>query len=273
MMAWKRADLRTAMTRLIPALILSFLVIALMILLRNEGSGLSFAGLKISSAALGFGLAAWLGFSTLMEYAERIGLFRKKPAESWARAKALPRSSYGMTLAHLGMAVAILGMIGSTLWKGEEVRILYDGDKITNHGYTITFQGVKNDPGPNYSAQRGHFIIEKDGEFIGELKPAKRFYPVQQMPTTESAIHPSLAGDLYITLGDRHEDGGWTVRVFNFPLIGCLWIGCVMMVLGGVVSLSDRRLRVGAPGRKRQTAPSLGAGPAPAAISRQKSEL
>ncbi len=110
--------------------------------------------------------------------------------------------------------------------------------------------------GPNYFSEVGRFTVTRQAEPVAELTPEKRFYPVQQMPTTEAAIHTTGVSDLYAVIGDSDGQGGWTVRIYHEPLVPWLWGGALLMVLGGCVSLSDRRLRVGAPRRRTAPAPA-----------------
>jgi cytochrome c-type biogenesis protein CcmF len=105
--------------------------------------------------------------------------------------------------------------------------------------------------GPNYTSQRGTFLVTRAGSEVVRLYPEKRNYPVQQMPTTESGIYTTLFADLYTALGDRQTDGGWSVRIYYNPLVPWLWAGAIFLVIGGTISLTDRRYRVGAPTRRR----------------------
>ena len=251
LMPWKRGDIAGALSRLKFAAAATVVTI-LAVYYAVEGGPVL--------AALGMGLAAWLFFGTLVEWAERIKLFRAPLGDSWARAVNLPRSAYGMSLAHAGMAVAIAGMIGSTAWKSEEVRIMRPGDNVDVAGYNYTLEGVRGLQGPNYRSDTATFTVRKDGEIIASLTPEKRLYPVQQMPTTEAAIYTTGFADLYAVIGDPDGTGGWTVRIYHEPLVPWIWAGCLLMMLGGAVSLSDRRLRVGAPTRARRSAEPLAAG-------------
>ena len=123
-------------------------------------------------------------------------------------------------------------------------------------GYELTFRGVAPAQGPNYQEQVGLFTVTRGGSAVTELSPAKRLYDAPRQPTTEAAIHVALAGDLYVVLGDELKDGsGWVVRLYFNPLVRLIWIGAIVMALGGALSLCDRRLRIGAPRRARRRAP------------------
>jgi cytochrome c-type biogenesis protein CcmF len=247
MLAWKRGDLPGALARLWAALLAAAAAAA---------AGWWIEGGPLPALA-GLALGAWLLVGSLVELAERL-----KPGrglgQAWQRARALPRAAYGMTLAHAGLAIAIFGITGASAWKGEEIRIMHPGESVTLAGVSYRFEGVSPATGPNYRIDRGRFIASRDGRTIAVLAPERRFYPVQQQTTTGAAIHTNLLDDLYAVLGEPDGKGGWTVRIYDQPLVPLLWIGFLIMAAGGAVSLSDRRLRVGAPQRARRAAP-LGA--------------
>ncbi len=241
LMPWKRADLAGVLSRLKLAGLGAVLATGITLYIREGGPVL---------AAAAMGLAAWLLVASLVEWGERIKLFRTPLGDSWRRARNLPRAAHGMTLAHSGMAIAMAGMIGASVWNLEEVRNLRPGESMEVAGYTYLFEGVEQIEGPNYLADRARFTVTREGEAVAVLTPEKRLYPVQNMPTTEAAIHTTWVSDLYAVIGDADGQGGWTVRIFHEPLVPWIWLGCLVMVLGGLVSLSDRRLRVGAPSRQ-----------------------
>ncbi len=241
-LAWKRADLQGVLSRLKFAGLAAFVTLLAALYLKSGGPVL---------AAFGLAIAAWLLVATLSEWAERVRLFRVPLGDSWARAKGLPRAAHGMTLAHAGMAITVVGIIGSSFWKEEVVVALQPGQQIAVAGYDLRFEGVTEHQGPNYLAERGRITVTRDGAPVAVLEPEKRLYPVQNMPTTEAAIHTTGMADLYVVIGDANQEGGRTVRVYNEPFVPWIWFGCLTMMLGGLVSLSDRRLRVGAPVRRR----------------------
>jgi len=247
LLPWKRADLAGALGRLKVAAGLTFIAGLATWYLQQGGPVLAIVGMV---------LAAWLFFATLAEWAERVQLFRVSPAASLSRALRLPRAAYGMTFAHIGMAVAVAGMTASSAWKAEEVRVMRPGETVEVAGYSYRFEDVREQRGPNYFSEIGRFTVTRQDQPVAELTPEKRFYPVQQMPTTEAAIHTTGVSDLYAVIGDSDGQGGWTVRIYHEPLVPWLWAGALLMVLGGCVSLSDRRLRVGAPRRRTAPAPA-----------------
>jgi cytochrome c-type biogenesis protein CcmF len=241
-MAWKRADLAGVLSRLKLAAGLAVAAVLGALYLEQGGPVL---------ALVGVALAAWLFAASILEWAGRVKLLRVPLADSLRRAAKLPRSAYGMTLAHAGLAVAIAGMTASAAWKTEEILILRPGDSVQVAGTSYLFEGVERSQGPNYQSETATITATRDGRIIARLSPEKRLYPVQNMPTTEAAIHTTGLADLYVALGDPDGKGGWTVRIFHEPLVPWIWAGSLIMVLGGFVSLSDRRLRVGAPTRRR----------------------
>jgi cytochrome c-type biogenesis protein CcmF len=155
------------------------------------------------------------------------------------------------------MGLTVLGIVATSAWQSERVVAMRVGDSTEVAGYELTFRGVAPARGPNYQEQVGLFTVTRGGSAVTELAPAKRLYDAPPQPTTEAAIHVALTGDLYVVLGDEIKDGGgYVVRLYFNPLVRLIWIGAVVMALGGALSLSDRRLRIGAPRRSRRTQPS-----------------
>ena len=254
LLAWKRADIAGAAARLKFAGALTVAAVVVVLWASEKHAALG---------AMGVGLAVWLAASGLIELARRIGLGRMSLGDSLRRAAGLPRASYGMTVAHLGLAIAVAGVTGGALWETESIQIMKPGEQVTVAGYDITFVGVEDVRGPNYLAERGTFTVARDGERIAIMQPEKRRYVVSRQDTTEAAIRTNGIYDLYLVLGESNGKGGWATRFYHKPLVPWLWIGAMVMVLGGLISLSDRRLRVGAPSRRSKR--GQGAATAPAA--------
>ncbi|HEV8389195.1 MAG TPA: heme lyase CcmF/NrfE family subunit [Dongiaceae bacterium] len=238
LLGWKRGDLPGALQRLAVAGLLALLV-AVYTLSRETGGSVL--------APLGVALGVWLFLGTLVEWADRVKLFRAKPRENWNRARHLPRATYGMTFAHLGLAIAIVGMTGSSAWKSESVQAMQLGDTVTMSDFTYRLDGIAAVKGVNYLAERATFSVTRDGKPYTVLHPERRRYVT--MSTNEAAIESSIRGDIYAVIGDRAGARSWTVRIDHQPLVPWIWLGGLLMALGGVVSLSDRRYRVGAPSR------------------------
>ena len=241
MLSWKRADLAGALGRLKLAFA-GALAAALLAWWLQGGPAL---------ALLGVALAAWLLAGSL---AELVGRTRAFSTGGAGRIRRLPRSAWGMTLAHAGLAVSILGMTGSAAWKQEDIRVLRPGESAAIAGYDYRLEEVSPAPGPNYQATRARFTVSVRGEEVAVLRPEKRFYPVAETTTTQAAIRMLGLADLYAVIGEPDGKGGWTVRFYYEPLVPLIWIGFLVMAAGGAVSLSDRRYRVGAPVRARARA-------------------
>jgi cytochrome c-type biogenesis protein CcmF len=181
-------------------------------------------------------------------------------AESWRRLGNLPRAACGTALAHGGLGLAVIGIVATTAWRSEAIVALKPGESAEIAGYALTFKGVAARDGPNYREQAAVFAVTRDGKTVTELTPSKRKFTVERTDTTEAGIHASWRGDLYAVLGDPLKDGAYSIRLYFNPLVRLIWIGAIVMFLGGAISLSDRRLRVGAPKRGEPKAAPAAAG-------------
>jgi cytochrome c-type biogenesis protein CcmF len=217
--------------------------------------------------ALGLLLAAWILSSTVYNLARRVRRAREAGTRPFA---SLSRSYWGMQLAHTGIAVFIIGV---TLVKGLEVERdlrMEIGDVATIAGYQFRFDGITNVAGPNYRAARGYFQVMKDGRDVAVMRPEKRTYDAQGQPMTEAAIDTGLFRDLYVSLGEPVGDSAWSVRIYCKPFVKWIWSGCLLMALGGLLAVSDRRYRLAVRGAAppHPAAPEGGGGearPVPAA--------
>jgi len=242
---WKRANLQRAMQPLWGVLVLSVALGALVWTMQTGGRML---------APIGITLAAWLIFGALAELGSRAKLGKVNTSETWRRLRNLPRSDWGKSMAHAGLGLTIFGVASITAWEVEDIRVANFGDRFAVGAYEFKFNGVTQENGKNYTTDIGSFTAFKDGVVVAQLHPEKRFYPVQNMPTTEAAIDQSLTRDLYLALGDKQDDGGYAVRTYIKPFANWLWIGAIVMALGGALSLTDRRYRVAATVRKNPDA-------------------
>jgi cytochrome c-type biogenesis protein CcmF len=240
LLPWKRGDLLGALSRLK----LAFVVTAAAALVTLAATGAQSIG-----AACGLALAAWLFTATLTELAERIRLVAE-PHGALRRALHLPRATWGMTLAHAGMAVVIAGITGSNAWTEERIVDARPGDRIALAGYTVVLDAVNEVSGPDYTATRADMRLLRDDREIAVLNPEKRFFPVENGSATGVAIRTNLLSDVYAVIGDPDGKGGYTLRLYWNPLVPWIWLGAAAMALGGIVSLTDRRHRVGAPARR-----------------------
>jgi cytochrome c-type biogenesis protein CcmF len=237
---WKRGDLGAAFGRLKIAFVLALAAVGVTWAWQTDGP---------LFATIGMGLAVWLGIGTLVEISARIKLF-SSPVGAWSRLCRLPRASWGMTLGHFGLAVTIAGMAGAGGWTVESIQTMKPGQTVNVSDYAFTFDGATEAKGPNYMATLGNFVVRRDGQIVAKLAAEKRKYDVSGMPTTEAAIHTTLAGDLYAVIGDAEgTDGTYVTRLYFNPLVVWMWIGPIIMIFGGALSLTDRRYRIGAPRR------------------------
>lgn len=206
--------------------------------------------------SLGVLLAVWILGTALVSIRARIS--HPAGTASLDGLASVPRSYWGMILAHCGVAVFIVGVTFVKGFEGEMDVRMNVGEVASIGGYQFRFEGVREINGPNYRAARGLFIVTKDGGPVTEMNPEKRFYPVQNQVMTEAAIDTGILRDLYVSLGEPLEGGAWSVRLYHKPFIDWIWGGCVLMAFGGALAVSDRRYRL-ARRRKLAAAPTLAA--------------
>ena len=189
--------------------------------------------LKISLAIVpGIAAAAWIIFTSVQNFASKFG-------------RKMPRSFYGMTVAHIGMAVFIVGVTVSNTFSVEKDVRMEPYKPLELAGYKFAFEGTSPYNGPNYKADQGNIKVFKDDELIAELQPQKRLYSVQKMPMTEAAIDWGFTRDIYVALGEPlGNDGAWSIRIYYKPFIRWIWFGGLLMVLGGLLSATDKRYRI-----------------------------
>lgn len=184
-------------------------------------------------AALALTLALWIALNTAQ------GLLRRR--------QELSAALLGMSLAHLGLAIGVSGMGLVSAYETEQNLVMQPGSSASVAGYTLTFKGVAEVPGANYSAVRASLAISRDGHAVGVLEPEKRIYHKNRMTMTESAIRYGWTGDIYVALGEAIKDAGWSVRLFYKPFVGWIWLGAALMVAGGLLGATSRHLRGAAP--------------------------
>jgi len=163
-----------------------------------------------------------------------------------------PRAYYGMQLAHIGVAVFIVGVTLVTAYQSEQDVRMNVGDTVNAGGYSFRFNGVSQVAGPNYQAARAEIEVSRNGEVVNKMYPEKRSYTASGNVMTETAIDSGVLRDLYISLGEPVSDGAWSVRVYYKPFVSWIWGGAVVMALGGALALSDRRYALAA--RKQREA-------------------
>ncbi len=237
LLAWKRADLAAVTQRLLGAFVVALLGIA---------ATLAIEGHPVLPALV-VGLALFVMAGALIDIAERIGTFRVPLATMAARARGLPRSNWGTALAHFGLGVVLLGIVGETQWGAERIVAMKPSDRVTLRHYDFTFDGTVPRSGSNYRDLVARFTVRRDGEVLGTMQPAKRTFLSRNSTTSEAALMARGFSQLYVSLGDVSPDGSIVVRIYHKPMVLMIWLGAVIMFTGGAFSLSDRRLRVGAP--------------------------
>jgi cytochrome c-type biogenesis protein CcmF len=241
MLAWKRGDLLGALQRLWVAFAFALAVALVGFYLSHGGPVL---------AVLGIALAAFTGMGAVAEWADRLRLFRIPLGDSARRARNLPRAAYGMTIAHVGFAISVAG-ISASAFAVEHIDMVKLGGNLDISGYQLHLAKVDVLPGPNFQAEDATVEITRNGEPVAVVHPQRRFFPLQQQTTSETAIRSGLIADLYVALGEGNPQTGWTIRAYYKPMVSWIWLGALIMAAGGVVSLSDRRWRVGVARRVR----------------------
>jgi cytochrome c-type biogenesis protein CcmF len=204
--------------------------------------------------ALGVLLAVWIVLTGLLGIVERI----KSTTGKFSVLQKLgmqTRSYYGMQLAHIGVAVFILGVTIVTGYQSEQDVLMGVGDTVNAGGYTFQFKGATKVAGPNYQATRAEIEVSKNGTIVNKMFPEKRTY-ASGSAMTETAIDSGVFRDLYLSLGEPVSGGAWSVRVYYKPLVSWIWGGAVLMALGGGLALSDRRYALAA--RKQRAALAAG---------------
>ena len=239
MLAWKRGDAGRSLRTLVPALLLALALGAL---------GYAMQTGRTALGPVGLALGAWVALGALTDLWLRTG--RGAMAGRFARLLRLPRADWGKATAHLGLGVTIFAVSAMLAWKIEDIRVVQVGETFPLGAYEVRLDKVEEVEGPNYTSTMGWMTVTRDGAPVAVLSPEKRIYPVAQMPTTEAAIDYGFLRDIYLVLGDRQASGGWAVRSYIEPFANWLWAGCIIMALGGLLSLSDRRYRVAAGARK-----------------------
>jgi cytochrome c-type biogenesis protein CcmF len=192
------------------------------------------------AAALGLTLALWTVAMTALSFIDRLGGkgFTKE------RLTKIPAGFYGMTIAHLGIAVFVVGITLTSVYSVEKDIRMAPSDTVDMSGYLFKFHGITKNQGPNYTAQQGHVTVSYKGDDIAELEPQKREYLVQKMPMTEAAIDAGLFRDLFVAIGEPlGDDGAWSLRIYYKSFIRWIWLGAVFMAVGGLCATCDKRYR------------------------------
>jgi cytochrome c-type biogenesis protein CcmF len=238
LLAWKRGDILGVAQRLMGAFAVGLVTIAVVAAAESEVSVL---------APFGIGLALFVMTGAVTDIVERIGLFRVPLSVVRQRAAGLPRSVWGTAFAHFGIAVTLLGVVSVGTWANERIVGLKPSQTVSLSGFDLSFDGLVQRSGPNYRELVGKFTVRRGGVPIATMEPAKRSFESRATTTTEAALLTRGFSQLYLSLGDVNDDGSVAVRLYYKPMVLLIWIGAVVMMFGGALSLSDRRLRIGAP--------------------------
>jgi cytochrome c-type biogenesis protein CcmF len=239
LLGWKRGDLLGAAQRLVAAAFIAALVIAATFALQHGGPVL---------APFGVGLALFVMAGSVIDLAERTMILRLPLGAALRRAIGLPRSAWGTAVAHFGIGVTLLGIVVVTAWGAERIAALRPGESVDIAHYRLSFDGMFNRTGPNYRELVAHFTVRRtNGDLLGSMEPSRRTFPARGMATTEAALMRRGVSQIYLSLGDPAGDGAVPVRLYYKPMVLLIWLGALIMFVGGGLSLSDRRLRVGAP--------------------------
>jgi cytochrome c-type biogenesis protein CcmF len=212
-------------------------------------------------APLGFVLAVWVIGGAIAELWTRSG--RGGLGSRLRRLRNLPGADWGKAIAHSGMGITALGIAALVAWEVEDIRVAQIGERYEVSGYEIRLDDVRRVEGPNYLSTMADITVFRNGREVALLQPEKRVYPVAGMPTTEAGIDNGVFRDVYLVIGDPQENGGWAVRTYIKPFANWIWAGCIIMSIGGIFSLSDRRYRVAA-GARKAARPDAGAAGVPA---------
>ena len=225
---WKQGDARATARSVRIAAALAVLAAVVAVAITHTQSVLMLVA--------GVTIAAWAAVSAFIEPVRRLLQFRQ------GRHVALPRAMWGMSMAHFGAGLLVLGITVTTLLGVEQDQVLAPGGSATAAGYQFVFRGVTDVTGPNYDAQQGTFDVSRDGQLIAVMQPQKRQYTTTE--TTQAAIYPGLFRDLFVALGNSLGNGAWSVRLQYKPLVRFIWLGGLFMMLGGMLAASDRRYRL-----------------------------
>jgi cytochrome c-type biogenesis protein CcmF len=247
-LAWKRGDLVAVVQRLAIVAGIALFAAVLVALLR---------GALVSMAPLGLLLGFWVALGAIAELVDRARFGRMALGQSLRRLFGLPRTAWSTALAHFGLGVSVIGIVTASAWSSEAVTTVRAGEMIRIENFDVMFSGVEQERGPNYVADIGTLTVDGPLGSKRVIHPERRVYTASGMPTTEAAIETFGFSQLYVQLGETSSDGLQVVRVWYKPWVTLIWLGCVIMAGAGLLSLSYRRLRVGAPKPAAQrTAPA-----------------
>ena len=238
-LSWKRASIIKTLKKFLAVFVLC---ICLSGFIWSIQTGQSLIG------PIGVFLGSWIVMGTIIDLLSKLGNSR-----SMGRLMFLPRADFGKFFAHVGLGVTMFAIAALSSWEKEDIRVVSIGSSWNVGSYDLKLDDVVEVRGPNYFSTMGIIPVSKEGSELITLRPEKRNYPIAQMPTTEAAIDYRISRDLYVVLGDQQSENAWTVRTYLKPFANWIWGGCAMMALGGILSLTDRRLRIAAGSKKAKS--------------------
>ena len=238
-LSWKRASIIKTLKKFLAVFVLC---ICLSGFIWSIQTGQSLIG------PIGVFLGSWIVMGTIIDLLSKLGNSR-----SMGRLMFLPRADFGKFFAHFGLGVTMFAIAALSSWEKEDIRVVSIGSSWNVGSYDLKLDDVVEIRGPNYFSTMGIIPVSKEGSELITLRPEKRNYPIAQMPTTEAAIDYRISRDLYVVLGDQQSENAWTVRTYLKPFANWIWGGCAMMALGGILSLTDRRLRIAAGSKKAKS--------------------
>ncbi len=239
-LSWKRAQPKIVLRR---AILTTVLTATLTVVVAIGIGDWNIVGL------LGVFIALWLAIATVQDLARRAGVPGVAAGVALRRLVGLPRSAWGLYLGHFGLAIAAAGVITVSVWNAEAIQTVQPGEKTQVGPYAFALVEIENTQGPNYQTSIARVEVTRNSDIVAVLHPERRWYPVERKPTTEAGIVTLWHGDLYAVLGDPDGRGGFVTRYYYNPGVPWMWLGAILIALSALVSLADRRLRVGAPAR------------------------
>ena len=226
MLSWEKVDVKRILTKSLPSILLAAVISSIFFWVYRSYNMLGLTGIV---------LAFWIMSNILLTTVRQLIEKNKE-----IKQEIIPKYSSGMIIAHLGVALLILGITGSSIWQKEKIIRMKVNDETSIHNYNIVFKEISEVTGPNYVALQGNFwVYNNKKNIITKSKPENRFYPVTNNSTTEAFIHTNLARDLYVVLGDGDVNGGWIVRIYYNPLVIWIWVGAFAIFLGGLFSMKN----------------------------------